>query len=139
MARPYGNRRRPGHDRGRRDLTTTIDRGKFEGEPLVTEWAYETSLDGSDDQAGGEHCGDFAVLLRGPFLRSESRDWHDGFGQTLRRPDRHHIRHSAGCILYGSHSGFVSADWFPATPAGREQMQRQWDTTVAEYQHDSEA
>jgi hypothetical protein len=137
MARPYGNRRRPGHDRGRRDnLTMAIGPGKFEGELALAEWAHETSLDGCAETIGDEFGGESDTLLEGPFRPSELRDWRDGYGRTLNRSDRLYAKGSAGCILHETSNGFVSATFYPRTADGRAVMDADWSAVQASYASD---
>jgi hypothetical protein len=127
MARPYCNRKTRGHRPGNSE-GWQIERspGKFEGEGLLTIWAWEATMTGDGEIASNGDGGESYTRLDGPFSRAELRGWRNDDGRRLNRSEIRFANHAAGVILHERSDGFVSGRWFAADDAGRAALADAW-------------
>lgn len=107
-------------------LTRSKGLGKFEGEFLITELAWEIGLDGVDEEFSGEGWW-FGRLddLDESLFTEDSR---------LSDYDLNTIRSYFGVILHEDSSGFIYGQWFHT----KEAIDAEWDHMLGMYEQEEE-
>lgn len=109
------------------DLSMAPAPGKFEGELLVTQLAYEVALNGGAD----EEAGACSLLRDGSTIFLDGDPFGEEFG--LSEADRDFLREQAGVVIRVDDNGFVYGTWH----AEEADLARDWDGVLeahAEYE-----
>ena len=104
------------------ELTMADGPGKFEGELLVTELAWEVTMNGGSD----EDYGRYSILRNGSTIFLDNDPFGEDFG--LSDADLDFLRDSAGCILFESDYGFVYGSWFDSA----DELESAWEMILDE-------
>lgn len=139
MARPFHmkhGKRRGGYQVRRR----VRGPGKFEGEDVLSLFAYQVILDGCDtDSCGDDNGGDSYSLVDGPFDPTDLKQTIDTLRGNfeyvfLNRIERRTIAKKAGCIVHERGDGFVFVDWFESP----DKLESAWLEIVSQYEPEDE-
>ncbi len=115
---------------------TRINRtpGKFEAEPLLTQFAYELSMDGNGETYSDDCGGDSHTIIDGPFTIDELAKFTaelDRAEACLTLPEMQPALEAIGCIVHESTQGFVSCDWLSTQEElddARTELEEQYTT-----------
>lgn len=103
--------------------------GKFEGEAEFVEYLYALSLDGANEECGGELWGmaSYACKLDGPFDLSR---FHEIMGREPTAEEAELLTGTVGAILTEDSQGFVHGELY----CSAEEYERSWDEILDEFE-----
>ena len=105
--------------------------GKFEGELRISEFIWDLTLEGFEDEELGdvESFGYFAKVSLGPKMLDDVARMARETGVELTPGERQFVKEQAGVILSEDNFGFVSATYFDS----KERLDEVWKRLEEDY------